>query len=154
MARSFCTTLLAPLSYLSLTAALALGISGQEAFAQTPTPVQPAKAAAPGSPKLVGTWEGPFATDGPTGTMNVVIAVVADRWNVTNQLTSGDAPPAGALSGVQLDGKSIAWVQIFGEFEVHFKGTLSADDAKLDGTLEAFQGGGQVGAGTFSLARK
>lgn len=131
--------------------ALAIGTVHQAA-AQSPAPPP---TPAPGSPKLVGAWEGPFTTDGPAGTMSVVISSDAGQWKVTNGLSAeSGAPPAAEPRDTRADGKIITWIQNFGDFEVHFKAVLNADETKLEGTLEAYQGGGVVGGGTFTLSRK
>ncbi|MFN0177408.1 MAG: hypothetical protein ACKVZ0_01325 [Gemmatimonadales bacterium] len=118
------------------------------AVAQSAAPA----AAAAANPKLEGTWEGSYTTDGPSGTMTVILKSGA-TWSVNNTL-SGDAPPPGEPREVAVDGDTISWKQVFGEYDVTFKATLGTDGAQLTGVLEAFQGGSFVAGGSFTLAKK
>lgn len=113
---------------------------------------QAAPAAAPANPKLAGSWEGTFTTDGPAGGM-VSSFKAGTPWVVTNTLT-GEVPAGSEPRDVVLDGDKIVWKQTFGEYDVTFTGTLSADGATVAGTLEASQGGSVVAGGSFSLSRK
>jgi hypothetical protein len=102
----------------------------------------------------VGDWEGPFTTDGPTGTMTLKVARDGATWQVASGLVSGEVPPSGEPSEVKANGNVISWKQVFGEYDVVFKATLSEDGSQLTGTIEASQGGAYVGGGTFTLTRK
>lgn len=128
-----------------LLSAATMGVVSNAA-AQTAAP-----AAAAANPKLEGTWEGTYTTDGPSGGMTLVLKA-GSPWSVSNTL-SGDAPAPGEAREPAVDGDKVTWKQLFGEYDVTFKGTLGAD-GKLTGTLEAFQGGSFVAGGSFSLARK
>lgn len=115
---------------------------------------QGAPAAAAANPKLAGTWEGNYTTDGPSGVMTLVLTKEATgTWKVSNTL-AGDAPAPGEPKDVLTDGDKVSWKQTFGDFDVTFKGTLSADGAQMTGTLDATQGGASVGGGSFTLNRK
>ncbi len=122
------------------------------AAAQTPSAPAPAAGPAPANPKLAGTWEGNYTTDGPSGTMTVSLTA-GNPWTVVNAL-SGDAPPPAEPREITTDGDKIVWKQGFGEFDVVFKGALSADGTQLTGVLEAYQSGSFAGGGSFTLARK
>ena len=111
----------------------------------------PAAVPAAANPKLAGTWEGTFTTEGPSGAMTLTLKSGAP-WTVANTL-GGEAPPGGEPRDVAADGDKITWKQLFGEYDVTFTGTLGADGA-LSGTLEASQGGSVVAGGSFTLARK
>jgi hypothetical protein len=132
----------------TLVSAATVSFAG-EAAAQAPAA---AAAAAPANPKLAGTWEGTYTTDGPTGAMTLVLKSGAP-WSVANTL-AGDVPPATEPREVTADGDKIVWKQTFGEYDVTFKGTLSADGAQITGTLEAYQGGSYAAGGNFTVARK
>ena len=106
-----------------------------------------------GSAKLVGEWNGTYATDGPSGTMTVTVSKAGETWKLITAL-GGDTPPAGDVRDIVADGDKISWKQSFGEYDVTFKGSLSADGAQLTGSLEATQGGSPAGAGTFTLTKK
>ncbi len=112
----------------------------------------PAVAAA--NPKLLGTWEGPYTTDGPSGTMTVTLAKDGAAYKVTASLGGGDAPAAGEPRELTFDGEKVSWKQSFGEYDVTFKAALSADGGQVTGTLEAMQGGSFVGGGSYTLAKK
>ena len=126
------------------------------ATVSTPDPVvaqnQPAAAAAAANPKLAGTWEGSYTTDGPSGAMTIVLKS-GSPWVVTNTM-AGDVPPATEPREVSTDGDKIVWKQIFGEYDVTFKASLSVDGAQLTGVLEAYQSGSLVAGGAFTLSRK
>jgi hypothetical protein len=115
-------------------------------------PASTAAAPAPANPKLAGTWEGTFTTDGPSGGM-IVTLKAGTPWSVANALT-GEVPPPAEPREVTPDGDKIVWKQLFGEYDVVFKGTLSTDGTKMTGVLEAYQGGAYAAGGSFSLARK
>lgn len=120
------------------------------ATAQAPT--LPAAAPAPANPKLAGSWEGTYTTDGPSGGMTVTLKA-GSPWTVANTL-AGDVPPPADPREVTTDGDKITWKQLFGEYDVVFKATLSADGAQMTGVLEAYQGGSYTAGGSFTLARK
>jgi hypothetical protein len=129
-------------------AGLAGGVAAAPGVAQGVTP-----AAVPGAAKLAGAWEGPYTTDGPSGTMLLTVTRNASDWKVDVSL-GGDAPPPGAPTDVTAAGNVLTWKQTFGEYDVAFKATLSDDGAGIAGTLEAMQGGAYAGGGTFTLKRK
>jgi len=113
-----------------------------------------APAAAAVNPKLIGTWEGPYTTDGPSGTMIVTLSKDGAGFKVAAALGGSDAPPAGEPRDLAFDGDKVTWKQTFGEFDVTFKAALSEDGAQVTGTLEATQGGSYVGGGSYTLAKK
>ncbi len=104
------------------------------------------------SDKIAGAWEGSFTTDGPSGTMSLTVTK-GSPWKVAVGL-AGDVPPPGEPTDVVVSGNVLSWKQVYGDFDVAFKATLSDDGTKLTGTLEATQGGSYVGGGSFSLTRK
>jgi hypothetical protein len=126
---------------------LMAGAVAPQALAQGSGP-----AAAPASDKLAGVWEGNYTTDGPAGAMTLTVTK-GTPWKVAVGL-GGDAPPPGEPREVAAAGNVLTWKQVFGEFDVAFKATLSDDGAQLAGTLEATQGGAYVGGGSFTLTRK
>ncbi len=118
-----------------------------------------AQAAAPAAtaaanPKLLGTWEGPYTTDGPSGTMTVTLAKDGTGFKVTASLGGGEAPAPGEPRDRVIDGDTVTWKQVFGEYDVTFKATLGTDGTQVTGTLEAMQGGSFVGGGSYTLAKK
>ncbi len=140
---------------LDLAAILLTGVIS--ATLASPAAAQAAAAApaatAAANPKLLGTWEGPYTTDGPSGTMTVTLAKDGAGFKVTASLGGGDAPAPGEPRELVIDGDKVTWKQIFGEYDVTFKATLGADGA-VTGTLEAMQGGSFVGGGSYTLAKK
>lgn len=133
-------------------AALGLGVLGLVAVPGTARAQGAAAAAAPAAEKLAGTWEGSYTSDGPSGTMTLTVTK-GTPWKVVVGL-GGEAPPPGEPTEVTASGNVLTWKQVFGEYDVAFKATLSADGTQLTGTLEASQGGSYVGGGTFTLTRK
>ncbi len=134
-----------------LTGALSAALA-RPAEAQTGAATAPAAMAA--NPKFLGTWEGPFTTDGPSGTMTVTLSKDGSAYKVVASLAGADAPPAGEPRELAFDGDKVSWKQAFGEYDVAFTATLSADGAQVAGTLEASQGGSVVGGGSYTLAKK
>lgn len=112
--------------------------------AQTPAP-------APAVADWVGTWKGPFTTDGPFGTLTLVVEREGDAWKVTNTWEGEGVPPAGDVRMWSIAGNAFSFVQSVGEFEVFVKGTL--ENGVLKGGLEAFQAGSMVGSGTIELKK-
>ncbi|MGE0553071.1 MAG: hypothetical protein AB7R55_06555 [Gemmatimonadales bacterium] len=117
----------------------------------TPTMAQDGAKKA-GSSKLVGSWEGQYTSDGPTGT---IALKVSDKpaWGVVLEIT-GDVPPPADATGVAAEGNVLTWKHLIGDMDVAFKATLSEDGETLAGTIEATQNGQYVGGGSFSLKRK
>ena len=111
-------------------------------------------ASAAANPKLMGTWEGPYTTDGPSGTMTVVLSKDGANFKVTASLGGADAPAAGEARELAFDGDKVTWKQTFGEYDVTFKAALSTDGTQVTGTLEAMQGGSFVGGGSYTLTKK
>lgn len=132
--------------------ALPLAVLLSTALATTAGAQAAAAKPADGSAKLVGEWAGPYSTDGPSGTMTLMVKQEAAIWKTVADL-GADAPPAGAVSDVKAEGNVITWHQVFGEYDVVFKATLG-EDGKLTGTMEAAQAGNYVGGGSFTLTRK
>ena len=116
--------------------------------------VQAQAAAQPAAPnaKLAGSWEGNFSTDGPSGTMTMSLTK-GSPWKVTSGL-SGEVPPPAEPRDLVIDGDKVSWKQMFGEYDVTFKGQINAEGTQVTGTLEANQGGTYVGGGSFTLNRK
>ncbi len=114
----------------------------------------PATATAAANPKLMGTWEGPYTTDGPSGTMTVTLSKDGATFKVAASLGGADAPAAGEARELTFDGDKVSWKQTFGEYDVTFKGALSTDGTQVTGTLEAMQGGSFVGGGSYTLTKK
>jgi hypothetical protein len=100
----------------------------------------------------VGTWSGPFVSDGPTGTFTMVVAREGDAWKVEHSVESEGAPPAGEIRDFKVEGNTYTFTQTFGDLEVVFRGTLEGREIK--GNLEAYQGGGLVGTGSYTLTRQ
>ena len=111
-----------------------------------------AQGAAAPSAKLVGSWSGSYVTDGPSGPMTLTISRTGASWKIVDALEA--APPAGDIREIMAEGDKITWKQMFGEYDVTFSATLSADGASLTGKLDASQGGASAGGGTFTLTKK
>ncbi len=139
---------------LDLVAILLTGALSATLASPAAAQVSAAPAAAAANPKLLGTWEGPYTTDGPSGTMTVTLAKDGAAFKVTATLGGGDAPAPGEPRDLVIDGDKVTWKQVFGEYDVTFKAALSADGAQVTGTLEAMQGGSFVGGGSYTLAKK
>ena len=112
--------------------------------AQTPAP-------APAIADWVGTWKGPFTTDGPFGTLTLTVEREGEAWKVANTWEGDGVPASGEVRMWSIAGSSFSFVQAVGEFEVFVKGTL--ENGVLKGTLEAFQAGSMVGTGSLELKK-
>lgn len=140
---------------LDLVAILVTGVVSATLARPAGAQVAPTPAvAAAANPKLLGTWEGPYTTDGPSGTMTVTLSKDGTAYKVTASLGGGDAPAAGEPRELTFDGEKVSWKQSFGEYDVTFKAALSPDGGQVTGTLEAMQGGSFVGGGSYTLAKK
>ncbi len=113
--------------------------------AQTPLP-------APAVADWVGTWKGPFTTDGPFGTLTLTIERAGDEWQVANLWEGDGVPPSGEVRLWSIAGNSFSFVQSVGEFEVFVKGTL--ENGVIKGSLEAFQAGTFVATGTIGELKR
>ena len=81
---------------LDLVAVLLIGVAS--ATVAMPASAQGAAtpaATAAANPKLIGTWEGPYTTDGPSGTMTVTLSKDGANFKVSASLGGADAPAAG-----------------------------------------------------------
>lgn len=112
--------------------------------AQTPAP-------APAIADWVGTWKGPFTTEGPYGTLTLTVERDGDAWKVTNTWEGEGVPPSGEVRMWSIAGNAFSFVQSVGEFEVFVKGTL--ESGVMRGSLEAFQAGSMVGSGSLELKK-
>lgn len=110
--------------------------------AQSPSPV---------AADWVGTWKGPFTTDGPFGTLTLEVRLAPDGWEVMNTWEGDGIPPSSEVRLWSIEGNAFSFVQLVGEYEVFVKGRM--EEGKLKGTLEAYVGGSMVGSGTFELKK-
>jgi len=113
-------------------------------MAQTPAPT-------PAIADWVGIWKGSFTTDGPFGTLTLVVEREGDAWKVVNTWEGDGVPPAGEVRMWSIAGNAFSFVQSVGDFEVFVKGIL--ENGTLKGGLEAFQAGSMVGSGTIELKK-
>ncbi len=104
------------------------------------------------SATIAGNWKGTFVTDGPSGEMSMNWWQEYGIWNVETGLVAQEAPPPGDSREVKVEGSTFSFAQIFGDFDVLFRGSFEGD--ALKGTLEAYQGGAVVGTGSFTLTRQ
>lgn len=104
------------------------------------------------SATIAGNWKGTFVSDGPSGEMSMTWWQDNGTWNVETGLVAQEAPPPGESREVKVEGNTFSFAQIFGEFDVLFRGSFDGDTLK--GTLEAYQSGVVVGTGSFTLTRQ
>jgi len=112
----------------------------------------PAVAQAAPNSSLTGAWRGDIVTDGPSGTMTLVIGYENDVWKVTNNVLGEGIPDGSAPREIKVEGTVLSFWQTFAEFESFFRGTVEAD-GMLRGTVEAFQAGTPVATGSFVLKK-
>jgi hypothetical protein len=113
--------------------------------AQSPVP-------APAVADWLGTWKGPFTTDGPFGTITLVIEREGEAWKVSNTWEGDGVPPSGEVRMWSIAGNAFSFVQSVGEFEVFVKGTL--ENGVMKGSLEAFQAGSSVATGAIGELKR
>jgi len=135
---------------LRLAARLLLAAAAPAVFLTAPLAAQ-TPAPAPAIADWVGTWKGPFTTDGPFGTLTLTVELEGEAWKVANTWEGDGVPPSGEVRKWSVAGNSFSFVQTVGEFEVFVKGTL--ENGVLKGTLEAFQAGSMVGTGSLELKK-
>jgi hypothetical protein len=101
----------------------------------------------------IGTFKGPFVSDGPTGNLTITFAQEDKAWKVTGEVEAEGAPPGeGTGRDIVIEANTFQFAQTYGEYDVVFKGTL--EGTTLKGTLEAYQGGSMVGSGSFELKKQ
>jgi hypothetical protein len=111
------------------------------------------EAQSPAAPvNVIGTWRGPFVSDGPSGIMVVTIAQEAAVWKVTSGTDAEGAPPGSEVRDFKVEGNVATWAQTYGEYEVSFKAAIDGDTMR--GTMEIYQAGAVVAGGTFELKKQ
>lgn len=108
--------------------------------------------AAPSPDRYLGHWQGPFVSDGPSGTMHMIAKKDGEDWKVEVWIEAEGAPPAGELRDWKIEGAEFSFAQIYGEFDVFFRGMMEGE--QLKGSLEAYQAGSLVGTGSFQLNKQ
>ncbi len=133
------------------TASMALGFAllvAAPLHAQVPTPK-----ADDISPKLIGTWEGPYQSDqAPPGSLRLVIGKEEGAWKVTLQVQSDQPIDAADVRDFKVDGAQISWAQDIMGMECKSQATL--ENGTLKGGTECSQGGAVAISATFVMLKK
>lgn len=125
-----------------------LVLAAAPARAQVPTPK-----ADDITPKLLGTWEGPYQSDqAPPGALRLIIGKEAGAWKVTLQVQSDQPIDAAEVRDFKLEGAQISWVQDIMGMEC--KTMANYENSALKGTTECSQGGAVAITATFAMLKK
>jgi hypothetical protein len=118
------------------------------AHAQVPTPKSDDM-----SPKLLGTWEGPYQSDqAPPGALRLVIEMEAGAWKVTLQVQSDQPIDAAEVRDFKVDGAQVTWAQDIMGMECKTQANL--ENGILKGGTECSQGGAVAISATFVMLKK
>ncbi len=105
------------------------------------------------SPKLIGTWEGPYQSDqAPPGALRLVIAKEAEVWKVTLQVQSDQPIDAAEVRDFKVEGAQISWAQDIMGMECKTEATI--ENGTLKGGTECSQGGAVSITATFVMLKK
>lgn len=118
------------------------------AHAQVPTPKTDDL-----SPRLIGTWEGPYQSDqAPPGALRLVIGKEAGVWHVTLQVQSDQPIDAAEVRDFKVDGAQVSWVQDIMGMEC--KSQANLENGTLKGGTECSQGGAVAITATFVMLKQ
>jgi len=105
------------------------------------------------TPKLLGTWEGPYQSDqAPPGALRLIIGKEAGAWKVTLQVQSDQPIDAAEVRDFKLEGPQISWIQDIMGMEC--KTLANYENSTLKGTTECSQGGAVAITATFVMLKK
>ena len=123
-------------------------------FAAAPAPAQvPTPKTDDLSPRLIGTWEGPYQSDqAPPGALRLVIGKEAGVWKVTLQVQSDQPIDVAEVRDFKLDGSQISWAQDIMGMECRTQAML--ENGTLKGGTECSQGGAVAISATFVMLKK
>ena len=125
-----------------------LVLAAAPALAQVPTPKTEDI-----SPKLVGTWEGPYQSEqAPPGNLRLTIAKEAGAWKVSLSVVADQPVDAAEVRDFKLDGSQLSWAQDIMGMEC--KSQANLESGTLKGGTECAQGGSVVVTATFVMLKK
>jgi hypothetical protein len=127
-----------PAPRLALLAALAVAAP---AYAQHPTAAQPAsRSAEKPADRVVGRWEGTYASHGPNGSMTLVVARdTALRAEVT--FTADQPFAASRVAAFAVDGADVSWTQTLMGFPCRATAVLDDTGRRLKGDMDCGHAG-------------
>lgn len=133
---------------------LALAPGAMHAQQPTPSPLPQPKVDQPADigPKLIGTWQGPYASDqAPPGSLKMVIAREAGVWRVTLEVISDQPVDASDVREFTVNGNEISWLQDIAGLQC--KSLVMLENGALKGGSECSQGGGAGITASFVLLK-
>jgi hypothetical protein len=134
------------LSAAALLAFAALPAAGQSSRPKVPPPISAQEK------QLIGTWEGPYASEqAPPGGLRLVIARDS-VWKVTLEVLSDQAIAAGEIRDLKVEGSSLSWVQDIADMLCRASGAIV--DGTLKGDTSCEQGGAVTITASWVLLKK
>jgi hypothetical protein len=106
------------------------------------------------TPKLLGTWEGPYQSEqAPPGGLKLVIAKEGAAWKVTLAVVSDQPIDAAEVRDFKVEGNEITWVQDIMDMQCKSLARLTAGNT-LTGGSECSQAGTVSITATFVLLKQ
>jgi hypothetical protein len=105
------------------------------------------------SPKLIGTWEGPYQSDqAAPGSLKLVIGKEIGVWKVTLQVQTDQPIDAAEVRDFKVEGAEVSWLQDIMGMECRTQAAL--ESGTLKGGTECSQGGAVAITATFVMLKK
>ena len=106
------------------------------------------------SPKLLGTWQGPYQSEqAPPGGLKLVIAMEGAVWKVTLAVVADEPIDAAEVREFKVEGNEITWTQDIMDMTCKTLAHLTAGSTLTGGT-ECSQGGTVAITATFVLLKQ
>ena len=106
------------------------------------------------TPKLLGTWEGPYQSEqAPPGGIKLVIAKEGAAWKVTLGVVSDQPIDAAEVRDFKVEGNEITWAQDIADMQCKTLAHLTAAGTLTGGT-ECSQAGNVAITATFVLLKQ
>lgn len=133
-------------------ASLVLGLSAL-GFVPAAAQVRPEPKTEDITPKLLGTWQGPYQADqAPPGSLKLVIAKEGAAWKVTLGVVADQPIDAAEVREFKVEGTEITWVQNIMDLECKTLAHLVAGTIK--GGTECSQAGTVAITATWVLLKQ
>jgi hypothetical protein len=101
---------------------------------------------------LAGNWSGSFQTPGPSGSLEIALANIENKWSGQVKIEGpGNKILTKTAQNIKVEADKLSFMIELVGAEVTFTGKLT--DGKLAGELEALQNGKTVGMGSWEMTR-
>jgi len=98
-----------------------------------------------------GTWNGPFKSNGPSGTFDFVFSGTAETLAGNVAIEFGGQQASGKARDVKIDADKLVFTVDLAGAEVHFTATIRT--AKLQGTFEGYENKNRTIVGAFCASK-